>query len=140
MLAFFKIAFNRYGWVPIVAALVWMYAIIMQGQVDRLQVQLEDAQQNWSVAQQQLELSAVTISVLEATANAQQQISTIADEAVEVIEEAPNADELVPPDVALAWANGIERLRASPGTDLADNDYSTDLVENRVREAGDAFA
>lgn len=140
MLAFFKIAFSRYGWVPVVAILVWMYAIVMQGQVDRLQVQLEDAQQNWSVAQQQLELNAVTISVLEATANAQQQLNTVTDEVVEAIEEAPNADELVPPDVALAWADGISRLRASPRADLSNNDYGTDLAESGVREASDALA
>jgi hypothetical protein len=139
MLSFLKIAFNRYGWVVLVATLVWMYVLILQGESARLKERLEEAELSLSVAQQQLHVNAVTISVLEATASAQHQLMVIEDEAVEAIEEAPNANEPVPPDVAIAWANGINSLRASPGAD-GGVAHSTRLAENSVREAGDAVA
>lgn len=61
------------------------------------------------------------------------------DEADRAIQEAPNADTLVPPDVASAWAAGIDSVRDA-GTEPADGHDllgpSRDTAEPRGIDSG----
>lgn len=127
MWAFLKgFPFVHYVVMAAVGVAVWVYGDLML-----TKQALED----------QRELTAQYQHIAETQAAIQERdaiIVRVSDEADRAIQEAPNADTLIPPDVAIAWAVGIDSVRDA-GTKPADgHDVSRPRVDPPKRTGADS--
>lgn len=84
-----------------------------------LNAQLSHAREQLRITEEALRAQKSLTEALDNQAQLESRLRGIVEDAVSEIEASPNAGELVPPDIATAWYNGIERLRNHESTDRA---------------------
>lgn len=91
---------------------------------------LEDKQRSLDAANEIIKAQTLVLRIQDRVISFDREITNATNEVIETIEEAPNAETLVPPDVASAWHDAIVRLR--------DNDKSRAIERNAKLPAIDA--
>lgn len=100
-------------------------------QLKASQVYAADQHHQLVEAQRQHRADLAEIHALETINRADRQIHEEVSNAIQNIQQAEGADQLVPPDVAHAWATGIDRLRNIPD-DQSGGDATSALPSART--------